>query len=295
MRNQWIRKCLDSLYASMHPVQIFAVDNASTDDSVKFILENYPDVHLVLSKENLGFGGANNLAIKEALQKGAEYFLLINQDAYVEADTVGNLVEAAQGAKEFGIVSPMHLNGDGSALDFSFSKSIAPHLCPNLYSDFVLGKVKNEVYSAAFICAAAWLITKECLRIVGGFSPTFFHYAEDDDYVNRLHYKGLKIGVIPTAKIFHDRHERPAHETFDSWSYKEKNRLLLEISNPDRKLTVDGALRFLGISTIKSMLKGDKEKSIFYRNTRKELLKNGGFISRNASLTLGQEEFLFLK
>lgn len=139
---------------------------------------------------------------------GGEYFFLLNQDAYIQADTISKLVEISKENPEYGIVSPMHFNGAGSALDYNFSLYVAPAYCENLFSDYVLNQVKNKIYESGFICAAAWLITKECLRRVGGFNPSFFHYGEDDNYVDRLHYKDLKIGVYPFASIFHDRENR---------------------------------------------------------------------------------------
>src|SRR5690606_5865627 len=61
-----------------------------------------------------------------------------------------------------------------------------------------------------FVCAAAWLIPRNTLKVVGGFSPTFFHYGEDDNYCQRVLYFNLKIGICPDARIFHDREDRPA-------------------------------------------------------------------------------------
>ncbi len=289
MRRDWIQKCFSSIEASSVPVKIIAIDNASTDDSVHYIKANFPNVLLIESKENLGFGGANNLGLKKALDLGGEYFFLLNQDARVEKDTLEKLVTQAQNNPEYGIVSPLHLNGKGDALDYNFSNYISPSQCKNLYSDFVLNKVENKLYESGFICAAAWLLTKECLRIVGGFSPTFFHYGEDDNYINRLFYKGLKIGIYPLVKIYHDRENRmqPRVGNFLQRS------LLLKYSSPQNNMNIHVRIKQLKIRILKNKLLGKN-----YVSMKDELLfltTNYVLISENLKLSLSNHNYIFLK
>lgn len=293
MRRDWIQKCFSSIEASSVPVKIIAIDNASTDDSVHYIKANFPNVLLIESKENLGFGGANNLGLKKALDLGGEYFFLLNQDARVEKDTLEKLVTQAQNNPEYGIISPLHLNGKGDALDYNFSNYISPSQCKNLYSDFVLNKVENKIYESGFICAAAWLLTKTSLKTVGGFSPTFFHYAEDDNYIHRLKFKKLKIGVYPHTFIFHDREER-ANTKFHSAEEQIKREWALRISNP---------LQETNIHQYKKQLKNKLLKNRIFRNTsevkriKKELflLENLENLSvENYKKSISSAEFIFL-
>ncbi len=232
MRNSWIKKCFDSIINSTIPVHIIAIDNNSYDSSVEFINENYPTICLIENKENKGFGGANNQGIEFALHKGAEYVFLLNQDAWVAPNTIEDLMRISTNNPDYGIVSPIHLNGNGSSLDYNFSNYITPNNCRSLYSDFVLNKIQNKIYESNFICAAAWLVTKSCLEKVGGFNPTFFHYAEDDNYVHRLKYKGLKIGVFPLTYIYHDREERDNSKYFNPDVLNER-KMLLNYSDPN--------------------------------------------------------------
>ena len=95
-RNDWLNKCLTSLKKSSYPVNIIVVDNNSTDNSVNIIKSKYPEVILFEQKENLGFAKANNIAIRYAYDKGADFVFLLNQDAWIEKDTVAKLVEVAE-------------------------------------------------------------------------------------------------------------------------------------------------------------------------------------------------------
>ena len=204
--SKWYDKCFGSLRNSSVPVQVIVIDNASTDDTVSYIKKKYPEILLIESRNNLGFGKANNIGMKYALKHGADYVFLINQDAWVMPDTIEKLCYQMQQYPRYGILSPIHLNGTGNELDFNFSKNLNPQSCHGFISDYVVnGKAKDEIYPVKFVNAALWLISKECLEKIGGFCPLFPHYGEDNNYVDRLVYHKLKIGIYPLVYGVHDR------------------------------------------------------------------------------------------
>ena len=198
----WIQDCLQSLANSHHPVTTIVVDNGSTDDSLTLVA-TFPDVICLPQKSNLGFGQANNIGIREALGRKARWVFLLNQDARVEPETVAKLVQASVTHPGFGILSPFHLDGEGAHLDARFATFLSQAEL-GLLSDLYLGR-KKEVYSTAFVNAAAWLVTSDCLDTVGGFDPLFFMYGEDNDYCHRATWHGFEIGLVPGAAVFHDR------------------------------------------------------------------------------------------
>ncbi len=229
---QWIQKCLNSLRLSSTAVEICVVDNCSTDGAQEVIQTNYLEVDFIQSSKNLGFGAANNIGIKKAFDNGADYVFLLNQDAWVEFDTIEKLILAQQNEPQYGIVSPMHLNGEGTALDFNFSNYIIPFECKALYSDIFLNKIKKGLYEVKFVNAAGWLISRKCLENIGGFNPSFFHYGEDDNYVDRVHFHQLKVGVLATTRLFHDREERNKNIYFEDSQLIFKRRIVSKASNP---------------------------------------------------------------
>ena len=201
---QWLPKCLDS--AKTYPVVI--VDNLSTDGTIEFIKKKHSKVKLFEKEKNLGFGQANNIGISYALSQGADYVFLLNQDAYLEPGSIEKLIEVQKKKQEYGILSPLHLNGEGDRLDKNFSNYLNYQGNPDFYSDYVLNKPKKEIYDVPFVNAAGWLLSKHCIEKVGGFDPIFFHYGEDDNYCQRVIYNGFKIGVFPLVRLKHDRATR---------------------------------------------------------------------------------------
>lgn len=205
----WIDKCLKSLICSTYPTHIFVVDNGSSDGTVVHIKQSFPEVQLIETGKNLGFGQANNVGIREALKNSADYVFLLNQDAWVEPDTLASLIQVQENNGNYGIVSPIHLNGAGTALDAYFSNYLAQSNIKNYLSNRVLDADKlNPVIETSFVNAAGWLISNECICKVGGFDPIFFHYGEDRNYTNRVLHYGFKIAIDTKSKLFHDREER---------------------------------------------------------------------------------------
>jgi GT2 family glycosyltransferase len=190
---RWIDKNITSLLQSGYPVQVIVVDNKSTDNSVQ-LLQQYPEVELILSNENLGFGKANNIGMKKAMAAGADYLFLLNQDAWVFNDTIGSLVAKMEADANLGLLSPKHFSGDGTTPDAAFA---------TYYS-----RKTNEAHGIArvpFVNAAAWMLSRACVQKVGYFEPLFGHYGEDRNYADRVAYHGFSIGIDTDSKIIHDR------------------------------------------------------------------------------------------
>lgn len=201
-----LSKCLASLKNSVVPIWTIVIDNNSNDGTTTYIKKNYPSVLLIENKENLGFGRANNIGLKYAIENKFEYVFLLNQDAWIKPDAIAKVIEFQKAQPGFGIISPVHLNGLCTELDKSFSKFVPYE---------TLMEVKNSKFSfieTYFVNAAAWLISMECLLKVGGFDPLFIHYGEDRDYCYRATYHGFKIGVAMNAFISHERVYSPSNE-----------------------------------------------------------------------------------
>lgn len=201
---KWLPKCLKST----KPYSIIVVDNNSTDGTTDFIKSNHPDIIVRRQKKNRGFGQANNIGISMALNNGADYVFLLNQDAYLEKGCLDKLIQTHKNNKDYGILSPTHLNGSGTRLDVGFLNYVNYAGDIDFYSKYILSNSAKLIYDLPFVNAAGWLVSRECLKNIGGFDPIFFHYGEDVNFCQRVIYHGLKIGIVPDAKIFHDRENR---------------------------------------------------------------------------------------
>lgn len=191
---KWVKKNIESLLNSKHPVKIVCIDNGSTDQTVALLQEYKKHIHFIQSTNNLGFGKANNIGIEFALKQNADYVFLLNQDTWVYPDTIGNLVKTAKNNSAYGIVSPLHLAPNETDLDGNFNTYLSKAT-----------DINNQVSTVPFVNAAAWLIPKKALKKVSYFEPLFGHYGEDRNFVDRIIYHSFKVGIDHSAKITHDR------------------------------------------------------------------------------------------
>jgi len=190
---RWLKRCLDSVYDQ---ADVYVFDNDSTDGSADFVAEHFPKAKLVRSADNLGFSKPNNLGFEYAIKKGYDYVYLLNQDAWLEAGALDKLVAAAEARPEYGVLSPMQYQDGYEQLDKQFQK---------LYK-----KAEGQVGEVLRVMAAHWLVPVRVIEKIGPFDEALFpFYGQDDEWCHRLHFFGLKVGVVPEARAVHDRALRP--------------------------------------------------------------------------------------
>jgi len=208
--------CLRSVYDSEtgYSYEVIVVDNASADDSVEKIMEQYPQVRMIANEENTGFAKANNQAMEAA---AGRYILLLNSDTIVQPDTLQTMVAFMDENPQVGASGCKVVLPDAS-LDkacrrgfptpsasfyyaFGFSK-----LFPDRprFNQYQLGYLDpNESYAIDCLVGAFMLVRRETLQQVGGLDETFFMYGEDVDWCYRIKQAGWDIWYHPTTYIVH--------------------------------------------------------------------------------------------
>jgi GT2 family glycosyltransferase len=228
----WIRLALESLRASDSPCVTVVIDNASTDDTVEIIGNEFPEVLLLPQSNNTGFGVGNNIGISHAINAGADCIFLLNQDAFVTSSALGELTSFLQLHSEYAVVTPLHCSPDLNCIDPQTQRRYLQGYAPQYLSDACLGSVK-EYYDIYGINAAAWMVRADAFKLAGGFDPLFFMYGEDDDLISRFNHHGQKFALLPATKIVHLRAKsaRPKVGVYQEiWALSERARsnLLLD-------------------------------------------------------------------
>jgi GT2 family glycosyltransferase len=201
-------RCIASLVCGASELSVIVVDNASSDGSAELIESRFPQVKLLSSPTNLGFGQGNNLGIQEALRWGADYVFLFNQDAYVVGNALDGMVAYMEQHGEVGVCSPMHCSPDESRIDpRTLQYYISPH-APALVSDALLNR-SQQSYITRGVNAAAWFVRAEVIREAGVFDPLYFMYAEDDDLLDRWERRKVAFALLTAPRIVHLRQSAP--------------------------------------------------------------------------------------
>jgi GT2 family glycosyltransferase len=282
---KWAERCFSSLRKSSIPVHTIVVDNGSNDGTQEFIKTQFPEVEFIQSAENLGFGKANNLGIEKAYKNGADFFYLMNQDAWIFENSIQNLLdvyENHQKKEEIGILSPMHLDGSEQFLDLFLDKYISHNFENRMISDLYLNLTKS-FYEISFINAAHWFIPKHTVETIGGFNPYFFHYGEDNEYVNRLHFHGKKILLCTESKVVHD-----GKQNLGKVDYNKFRDLTLEtrILNPNEKNALEGIKKSLFQSIFKNIMTGNFNASKKLYKTYRTITSQERILKANKDILL---------
>lgn len=267
----WAMRCFSSLRHSRVSVNCIVVDNGSADGTQDFIKSNFPEIELIQNEENAGFGKANNTGLEKAYRDGADFFYLMNQDAWIYEDTVEKLLDVFNGSEpkeNIGILSPMHLDGSGKKLDVFLDKYIAHSFENRLISDLYLRSVQ-PFYEMKFINAAHWFLPRKTVETVGGFNPYFFHYGEDQEYANRLCFHGKKILLCPASKAVHDGRQNLSKIDYSRYPDLTVETKILNPANPHSFIQERKSLQQ---SILKNLLQRDFKTANSLRKKLKKIL-----------------------
>lgn len=202
-----LKKNLPSLVSTYHPgLDICVVDNNSSDDSIEFLEKKYPEVKIIKSEKNLGYGRAHNLALEK--YPDYHYYIFMNNDIKVEPGWLAELLKVIQMKKKVGAVGPKILlskKKNNRYVINSAGLEITEHL---LAYDRYEGEYDDEKYSKIEkvdgICGAVMLVSKEVLDKVEGFHPKMFLYYEDIDLSLRIRDAGYDIYYCGRSVVYHD-------------------------------------------------------------------------------------------
>lgn len=203
--------CLDSLFNQTYKnFNIIFVDNGSTDNSVEYVGNNFPQVNIIGCKKNYGFAEGNNIGIRQALKnREIKYIVTLNNDTEVDKDWLRQLIEVAEKDEKIGAVSSKMLffnqrNIIDSAGDFLLPDSLKAVARGYKQEDKGQFERVEECFSAR---AGAALYSREMLEEVclkgDYFDSNFFAYIEDTDLSIRARLQGRKIIYAPQAVVYH--------------------------------------------------------------------------------------------
>ena len=203
------KECIESLLQSTLPsIEVIVVDNASQNQLVEMLKKffgNVPRVHFIENPENYGFAKGMNIGIQEALRRGAEYIILMNDDAVVDERCIEILCATAAKDHSIGIVGPRILyyndpkriwHGGGY---FSLLKS-GPRVPEKNRLESVCSL--NE-YDVDFLTGCVLLIKRKVFEIIGLLDEDYFLYSEDVDFCLRAKKHGFRLVYVPRAKAWH--------------------------------------------------------------------------------------------
>lgn len=200
------RECLASLRSVRYPnFEIVLVDNASGDGSAEKLVQEFPELALIQNETNLGFPAGNNVAIRQVLERGTDYLLLLNNDTIVAPDFLTELVRVAETDPKIAMVNPkiyyfepadrIWCAGGAHKPWWSFARMRG-------VNQRDVGKY-NRTEEVSFITGCACLVKASVVRQIGLLDEIFFLGFEDLDWSVRALKAGFKAYYAPSSVIWH--------------------------------------------------------------------------------------------
>ncbi|PWB74912.1 MAG: glycosyltransferase family 2 protein [Anaerolineales bacterium] len=232
-------ECLVSLSRNSYSNhKIIVLDNASTDGSVEAIRAAHPAVQFVALERNLGYAGNNNVGIELALQQGADWVFVLNEDIILDAECLAKLIEVGERDPQIGILGPLVYHHDEPTVIQSAGGMLGKY-----WESIHLGK--NEADNGQFkaphpvewISGCAILVRRKAIEQAGMLDANYFIYWEETEWCIRVGRAGWKIMHVPQARIWHKGVQRD-YQPKPSFTYYGTRNYLLTLSKHKAPLHV---------------------------------------------------------
>lgn len=214
--------CIDSINRGTIVPDVILVDNASRNFD-KSLFEIYENVTVIENKDNLGFAGGNNIAIKHALNCGYKYIGLLNNDTVIDTVMVEELLKKID--KKTLTIPKMYYYFKNNVIwyaggYFNFFKGEAFHVG---LDEVDVGQFNSE-QEVTFATGCCWLTERTVFERLGGLAEEYFMYCEDTDFCLRCKNAGIRLLYVPTAKLWHKVGSTAGKDSINSVYYRNRNR-----------------------------------------------------------------------
>lgn len=220
--------CLESLAQSTYTnLHVFLLDNASTDGSVEAVCAQFPAVEIVSLTDNRGYAGNNNVGIQLAMERGADWVLVLNEDTIVDPDCIGRMVAEGERNPAIGMIGPLVYHHDEPTVIQSAGVTLgrfmrSSHIGQNEPDHGQFSKPQAvDCISGCAIC-----VRREVIEAVGMLDERYFYYWEETEWCLRSRHAGWLNVVEPAAKLWHKGVQRDYQPKPSVAYYNTRNRLL---------------------------------------------------------------------
>jgi GT2 family glycosyltransferase len=220
--------CLASLNANTFAnVKALVLDNASKDGSVEAIRSAYPEAEIIALSQNLGYAGNNNVGIRAALKRDADWVLVLNEDTILDPECLAHLVAVGESDPSIGIVGPMVYHFDKPDVIQSAGGKLGPH-----WESVHLSENQREQgefllpHEVDWISGCGIMVRRGVIENQGVIDERYFYYWEETEWCIRAAKGGWRIVHVPQAKLWHKGVQSDYQPNPQITYYSTRNRLL---------------------------------------------------------------------
>lgn len=227
-------KCVNLVEKFLTNVDVILVDNNSTDNSQEILMRTFhmdSQVDLVFSEKNTGYAGGNNIGIKKALQKQADYICVLNNDVVIDNDFLQPLIEQLQNDDEIGVVGPCVLNGDNVVNTGNEINFLSISFSHGLNSGVPHKSIMDKKINCDFLTGACLVFRSDIINSVGMLPEAYFLNYEETEWCWKIREAGYKVVCYTSSTIYHEGEKSINKVNGMQVYFLRRNIVLFEIRN----------------------------------------------------------------
>lgn len=241
-KREYVVNCIQSVLESKtDDFDIYVVDNASTDDSVKAIRETYGGkVTVLVNKENLGGSGGFNTGIRKVLEEGYEYLYCLDNDVLVDENAVGALADYLDAHEDTGVAGSIvyHMDYPDYVQQYGLDIDFENYTAITHYADFPDDGSIPEVNFCDTVATCSVMIRTDCIRTteIGIMPENNFIYWDDMEWIYRFTLAGFKVVTIRDSVVLHKMgsNTRPANTFINYYMWRNRINFFMRYTPEDK-------------------------------------------------------------
>lgn len=226
-------ECVDNLLQQDYVnYKILIVDNDSQDESYEKLVCRYPDLQVIQTGENLGYAGGNNVGIQIAMQNGAKYIGILNNDIKAESNLISEMIKAFEGDEKLGMAGPAicewekdEIQSAGANVNMFTTNTTLNYRSQNYQM------IPKTPIECDYVGGAAMFVRKKVIEDIGNIPEIYFLFFEETEWCIHARKKKYKVQCIPSVRIWHKESSAVNKISDMKLYYQDRNKVIFEKRN----------------------------------------------------------------
>lgn len=226
-------ECIQSVLAIEYMnYRLLVIDNNSEDGSYEKLKKKFTDIEIIQTEKNSGYAGGNNVGIEYALEQGAEYIAILNNDVCVEKHFLNIIIQEMEDNRNIAISGPAVCEWNSDIVQSAGAMvNLYNAEVELLYSGINYSGMQKEKIICDYVSGACLMVRASLINEIGKMPEMYFLFYEETDWCLQAAKKGYEVCCIPSVRIWHKESASVSKVSNLKQYYMDRNRVIFERRN----------------------------------------------------------------